>query len=450
MTEQRNEAQSGAALAGEILDIAVGELLVSFRFLDLALFRLKRRPGSTETYATDGEALAYNIRHVLTSCHEERERPARDLLHILFHCLFVQPFRGGEVDAFCYNLACDIAVENLINELDSEILICKRSYRQDKVIEALKRRLGILSAEKIYHCLRDGFFSVTEMEAMAEDFYADDHGGWYQRDGAAAAQACEFTQGRRFRLQDREGLKKSWLAAARTLALDLDSFSKDRGDIGNELKQLLGILLQEKADYRRFLRRFTAEDEALTVNDEEFDCIYYTYGLNYYGNLPLIEPLEYKEERRIRELVIAIDTSASVAGKTVQAFLQKTYDILNEEKAFFDRFQLHILQCDTEIRQAAVITSAPEFFAYLDHLELSGFGGTDFRPVFEYVAARQREHQLTELKGLLYFTDGYGVFPAAKPPYETAFLFTEGDNAVYDVPSWAMKVILTEDEIFTV
>ena len=30
-----------------------------------------------------------------------------------------------------------------------------------------------------------------------------------------------------------------------------------------------------------------------------------------YGNLPLIEPLEYKEVNRLEELVIAIDTSGS-------------------------------------------------------------------------------------------------------------------------------------------
>lgn len=449
MAELEQQTQRAEALAGEILDIAVGELLVSFRFLDMALFRLKRRSGETESYATDGEFLHYNIRHVLTSSAEERERPARDLLHSLFHCLFSQPFRGGEVDAFCYNLACDIAVENLINELDSEILICKRSYRQDKVIEQLKRKLGILSAEKIYHCLRGGFFSDAETESMAEDFYADDHSDWYQFDSAGNISAKDFEKGQCFRLRENEQLKKSWLEAARTLALDLDSFSKDRGDIGNELKQLLGILLKEKSDYRKFLRRFTAEDETLTVNDEEFDYIYYTYGLNLYGNLPLIEPLEYKEEKRIRELVIAIDTSASVSGKTVQSFLQKTYNILNEDKIFFTRFRLHILQCDTEIRQAAVITSTEEFFKYLEHLELIGFGGTDFRPVFEYIAALQKKQELTELKGLLYFTDGYGVFPAEKPPYETAFLFTEGDNAVYDVPPWAMKVILTEAEVLT-
>jgi predicted metal-dependent peptidase len=51
--------------------------------------------------------------------------------------------------------------------------------------------------------------------------------------------------------------------------------------------------------------------------------------------MPLIEPLEYKEVRRIKDFVIAIDTSGSVSGEEVQTFLQKTYNILLQENSFF-------------------------------------------------------------------------------------------------------------------
>ena len=61
--------------------------------------------------------------------------------------------------------------------------------------------------------------------------------------------------------------------------------------------------------------------ETMKVNDEEFDYIFYTYGLKLFKNIPLIEPLEYKEEKRIRDFVVAIDTSGSTSGETVQKFL---------------------------------------------------------------------------------------------------------------------------------
>ena len=59
-----------------------------------------------------------------------------------------------------------------------------------------------------------------------------------------------------------------------------------------------------------------------------------------------------------------------------------------------------------------------------------------------------RQHEFTNLKGLIYFTDGYGTFPAQKPDYETAFLFLEDDEyGNPEVPPWAIKLVLKQDEI---
>lgn len=37
--------------------------------------------------------------------------------------------------------------------------------------------------------------------------------------------------------------------------------------------------------------------------------------MNLYGNMPLIEPLETKEERKVEDFVIVIDTSMSCKGE---------------------------------------------------------------------------------------------------------------------------------------
>ena len=57
-----------------------------------------------------------------------------------------------------------------------------------------------------------------------------------------------------------------------------------------------------------------------------------------------------------------------------------------------------------------------------------------------------REHVFSNLKGLLYFTDGKGIYPAKKPPYETAFVFMKEDYEDTQVPSWALKLILEEED----
>jgi len=69
------------------------------------------------------------------------------------------------------------------------------------------------------------------------------------------------------------------------------------------------------------------------------------------------------------------------------------------------------------------------------------------RPVFEYVDKLIREINFTDLRGMIYFTDGFGIYPAKKPPYETAFVFVREDYESPDVPPWAIKLVLESEEI---
>lgn len=64
------------------------------------------------------------------------------------------------------------------------------------------------------------------------------------------------------------------------------------------------------------------------------------------------------------------------------------------------------------------IRDQDEFDAYMAKMTLKGFGGTDFRPVFKHVDMLIKQHEFTNLKGIIYFTDGYGTFPPMPPEYE--------------------------------
>ena len=180
---------------------------------------------------------------------------------------------------------------------------------------------------------------------------------------------------------------------------------------------------------------------------DEFDYIFYTYGLRLYKNMPLIEPLEYKELRKIKDCVIAIDTSGSTSGELVQRFLQKTYNILKSTESYFSRVNIHIIQCDAEIQEHVRITSEREFDDYIRSMEILGLGGTDFRPVFSLVDELVAGGEFSDLRGLIYFTDGFGTFPVHKPRYETVFVFLDNAYNNPEVPPWAMKLVLQDEEI---
>jgi predicted metal-dependent peptidase len=238
---------------------------------------------------------------------------------------------------------------------------------------------------------------------------------------------------------------KDWKEISEKIETDLETFHKEEGGQMPALVQSLAALHREKYSYSTFLKKFMKNGEKLKISDEDFDTIFYTYGLKLYKNLPLIEPLEYQEMNNIRELVIAIDTSGSCQGEVVQNFLQKTWNIFRQRENFFTHFRIHIIQCDMLIRDVAEITSMAQFDRYIETLEIKGLGGTDFRPVFTYVQEQLDSHVFTKLGGLLYFTDGDGVYPKQKPSFMTAFLFPH-DNKDITVPPWAIKYSLEGDE----
>jgi predicted metal-dependent peptidase len=247
--------------------------------------------------------------------------------------------------------------------------------------------------------------------------------------------------------EQQEQLENKWKEISERMLVDLETSSREWGDKSDSMVQSLKKINRDKYDYRTFLQKFSTIKEDIQLNDEEFDYVYYIYGLNHYGNMPLIEPLEYKEARKIHDFVIAIDTSGSCAGEVVQKFLDKTYSIFSQQENFFRKINLHIIQCDATIQEDAKITSQDEFDEYLKAMKIRGLGGTDFRPVFSYVDWLREKKEFQNLKGLIYFTDGWGTFPAKKPDYDAAFVFIDDGMNNYDVPPWAIKLVLQKKEI---
>ena len=145
--------------------------------------------------------------------------------------------------------------------------------------------------------------------------------------------------------------------------------------------------------------------------------------------------------------MIVIDTSMSCSGELVRKFLKETYGVLSESESFFTKINVHIIQCDEKVHTDKKIISQEEMKDYMEHLELYGDGGTDFRPAFEWVDQLLEQKEFHNLKGLIYFTDGFGIYPQKMPSYKTAFVFMQDNYRDVDVPVWAMKLILGEEDL---
>ena len=440
-------------LAKDVLRLSRNQILVNLRFMDAALSRLEETEIEGIPLATDGKYLVYDARHVLRCHKEDRARPVRDYLHAVMHCVFRHNFVHTLTDRASWDLACDIAVEHSITQLGLRAAQSAREQRQAQAIQKLQKDVGMLTAEKVYRYLLDKNLHPIRLTELQELFSADDHRLWYMGEDEKAALGLGAGGSGDGESENEGGSvtvygsEEDWKDVAERMQMDMETFSKNQGKDPGAMLQNLREVNRERYDYAAFLKKFAVRGEAMKVNDDEFDYIFYTYGLQLYRNMPLIEPLEYKEVKRIREFVIAIDTSGSVAGETVQRFVQKTYNILKSTESFFTKINLHIIQCDAAIQEDAKITSQEDFDEYLKTMRIRGLGGTDFRPVFTYVDKLIESKTFLNLKGLIYFTDGFGTFPEKPPSYDAAFVFLQEEINNPVIPPWAIKLILKKEEI---
>lgn len=469
MDELEEKLGRADALARQVLQYARNSLFLNLRFMDSAVSRLSPAPFPVIGIGTDTRHLFYDSVSVLRLFSVNNRRVTRMYLHAVLHCVFQHPYVGEDVRRDVWDLACDIAVEQMIRDLKLPCLEDPCEGLQTQVLLALRGRVKLMTAEHIYRYFLDQGITDIQCAEMQKAFFMDDHTPWYippfgfgggyaGRGGGAEdpdGQGGGFGSGSGDGSEEESGggamseqeARNAWNRISRQIQVDLETFSKSRGDKAGNMLQNLRALHRERCDYADFLRRFAVYGELMHIDDDTFDYNFYSYGMELYGNMPLIEPLEYKEMKRVREFVIAIDTSGSVAGETVQRFVQKTYNILKQQESFFSKFNIHIVQCDAQVQEDAKITSQEEFDAYLKTMKLRGLGGTDFRPVFRYVDELIRRREFRNLKGMIYFTDGFGRFPSVPPSYKTAFVFLDDECNSYDVPPWAISLVLERAEI---
>ncbi len=503
--------ESVEPLARQALDLAKNALLVNLRFMNTALARLAPFPVRNATLATDGAHVRYDPATLARMYANDPNELTRACLHIVLHNVFLHLYADVNIDALRWDTACDIVVERTINELDLPVTRTARATRQSTVLARIDLALPLATAETVYRYLKDEGCSNTELEQMRAPFVVDDHEPWHRmmaeeaqqtqdeekqrnkrqsapgapttapgksgtdmefpddaNDKTTASHAshqgmdpndivqkdapeeAHWAQGGRFaNTVNLDRFRDQWENAAYEMGVQLDTYVKLWGVKGSNLAMNLQAVTREKQDFQEFLRKFARREEQIHINDEEFDYVYYCYGLEHYGNLPLIEPLEYAEEKRIRDFVIAIDTSASTKDDLVRRFVEKAYSVLSDETSFFADMNVLIVQCDAAITDVARIANMRDLEEYLDHLEIKGLGGTDFRPVFSYVEDAIAQGDLTDLGGLLYFTDGQGTYPKHKPDFDTAFVFVDSATAAASptIPPWAMKVVLEGTDI---
>lgn len=363
--------------------------------LALRLPMIAADPKWCRTTATDARSFYYNPAYIDSLSLDETQFV---LAHEALHCALSHFARRQHRVKQRWDVACDFAINPLL------------------VRDGLKPPPGALvldgfegmTAEEIYPCIAENNTDQPMDQHVYDGEDADPassgqqqgdeqrEGGQGQtvREGAQQEGQDGAPQPRPLTAGEREALAAQWqqrLAGAAQQA-------QQAGKLSGLLARMVGELLQPKLPWRMLLARYLTP----IARDD------YSYMRPSRREGQMILPSLRSAQA---EIVVALDTSGSVNNEELNEFLAEIDALKGQLRA---RITLHA--CDTALAEGGPWVFEPWEEFRLPR-EFQGGGGTDFRPVFEWV-----KHQGSTPDLLLYFTDAEGDFPPAEPHYPVIWL----------------------------
>lgn len=180
---------------------------------------------------------------------------------------------------------------------------------------------------------------------------------------------------------------------------------KSWGSLEGHLKDQILASITSKIDYRKVLRNFRASILSEKKHLTRFKPSR-RFGFEYMGS----------KREFTTKLLLAIDTSGSITNQNLKNF----YGVINK---FFKYGieSINVLNFDCELQGEPV-----SFKKRQTAFTISGRGGTDFQPVFDYA----KDHP--EYDGVIILTDGYANHPQKKPGTKAKFVWVLTSEAEYN------------------
>ena len=109
---------------------------------------------------------------LLRTFRAQQSVPTRALLHVTLHFLLGHPFQRQEMDHRLWNLACDIAAEEVIRELEIPSCALPDDAAQDSWRSRLRDACPHLTAEAIYNFLLERQYPADVLAELTPSFFS--------------------------------------------------------------------------------------------------------------------------------------------------------------------------------------------------------------------------------------------------------------------------------------
>ena len=293
---QKQEAQAEAhsrhykeQLALKLIDYARDELIIHLPYFNRAILKMPVRfyePKLVEEdivggFATNTKEMICDPDLVIGMFEDNPAKLSRLILHTVFHCLYQHTYRYEVLQKPLWDLACDVAVEREIMSLGIGELRLEKDTEREVMCDIIRKKCHKMNAEVIYtHMINDKTDAADWLE-RAQLFKRDTHTIWASRD-------TEFYEGLfLFDCNENEidQAGAEWSRIFENVKKDKDVLEQGFGISPGSVTYYIGSVTGDDYDYSEFLMRFAKITEEVKVNNDEFDYIYYTYGMeNSSGN----------------------------------------------------------------------------------------------------------------------------------------------------------------------
>jgi len=377
-------------------------LILDQPFFGTLVMKLKMvEDDAIDTACTNGIVIRYNPRFIDGLSDAELECVlAHEVLHVANgHC-----WRRGERDASQWNEAADYAINSILQE-------CRFRLPTNVLLDPSLTG----SAERIYSML-----PTPPPSPPSENNSEPEEGG---KDGKGSSNAVpkrnpKTSQGKPQKKSTDPGRcggvedapagqeaeqKAEWQVAV----AQATQTARQAGKLPAGLERSAREFINPVVPWQTLLRDFIEQASRNDYNWARPNRRYLTRDI--------ILPSMISSE--LRDVVLAIDTSGSITEKELQQFASEVSSILQTYEA-----TIHLVYCDAKIHNTMTLTRADL------PLELKpiGGGGTDFRPVFDWV-----EKEDISPSCLIYLTDLYGAFPKDEPEYPVLWISTTQQNVPF-------------------
>jgi len=321
-----------------------------------------------ESFKSNGVKLEYREEYLAAL---ELSEIAFVLANGAMHSVLAHDMRKEKRSGWLWQMATDIAINDMLlqNGLDMPY---GAQYRE---------RFSGMYAEEIYAELKD-------------DILRDDEDLEYEADDVDDIEDPQNQQDLNYE-EFQEELLTEQLLAEEAIAL-LES-QLQSGEAPESIERFFSLQERSKVDWRELLK------EAIDP-----------YFRDDYVVMPPSKKLLYEgiylpsNRSNTFRLVIGVDSSASIDEALLDSFLSEVNFIMEQTQ----NYVIDLLVCDDVLHSHESFTSGERL-----EVSLQGGGGTDFRPVFDFIA-----EELDNVKLLLYFTDLDGIFPKEPPAYEVKWI----------------------------